>query len=140
MRSLLVGFISIALAAPLGAAQDAPKTRKPRFDLRATPRMAFSPTVVLLTAELAGGDDIEDFYCPEIVWEWDDGGRSAHGADCVPVEEGGDFQRRFTAQHAYRRAGVYTVKVSLRRGERTLAVATTTINVRPGVGDFSSSE
>lgn len=139
MRSLLAGLISISLVAPLGAAQDA-RGRKPRLDLRATPRMAFSPTLVLLTAELAGGDDVEEYYCPEVVWEWDDGGRSAHGEDCAPIEEGGELQRRFTAEHAYRRAGVYTVRVTLRRGSRTLAAATTTVNVRPGVGDFSSGE
>jgi hypothetical protein len=140
MRSALAGIISVALVAPLFAAQDSPRPRKPRLDLRATPRMAFSPTVVLLTAELAGGDNVEDYYCPEVVWEWDDGGRSAHGQDCAPIEEGGEFQRRFTANHAYRRAGVYTVRVTLKRGDRTLAAATTTVNVRPGVGDFSTSE
>ena len=139
MRSLLAGIISISLAAPLGAAQDA-RGRKPRLDLRATPRMAFSPTLVFLTAQRAGGDDVEEYYCPEVVWEWDDGGRSAHGQDCAPIEEGGEFQRRFTAEHAYRRAGVYTVRVTLRRGSRTLAAATTTVNVRPGVGDFSGGE
>jgi hypothetical protein len=139
MRSVLAALVSIALTAPLSAAQDA-RLRKPRLDLRATPRMAFSPTVVFLTAELAGGDDVEEFYCPEVVWEWDDGGRSERGSDCPPFGEGGEFQRRFTAEHAYRRAGVYTVRVRLMRSGKPVAAASATVNIRPGVGDFSSGQ
>lgn len=139
MRRVLAGTIALALAAPLGAAQDA-KARKPRLDLRATPRMAFSPTVVFLTAELAGGDDIEQYYCPEVVWEWDDGGRSAHGQDCPAYQPGTPLQRRFTAEHAYRRAGVYNVRVMLVRSGKPLATASATINVRPGLGDFSGGQ
>ena len=55
------------------------KPKKPRLDLRATPRMAFSPVNVFLTAELTGGDDVEDYHCPELEWDWDDGGKSTAG-------------------------------------------------------------
>ena len=24
----------------------------------------------------SGGDDVEEFHCPEIEWDWDDGGKS----------------------------------------------------------------
>ena len=69
---------------PADAAEpaDAPKLKKPKLDLRATPRMAFSPVNVLLVAELTGGDDVEEYYCPELEWDWDDGGKSVHEADC----------------------------------------------------------
>ena len=59
--------------------------------------MAFSPVNVLLTAELTGGDDVDEYYCPEIEWNWDDGGKSVHEADCAPLESGGTFERRYTA-------------------------------------------
>src|SRR4029453_9586982 len=84
-----------ALAAPLLA--DAPpktdaskpaKGKKPHLDLRSSPRMGFSPVHVLLTAEFIGGDDVEEFHCPEIEWDWDDGGKSMHEADCTPFEAG----------------------------------------------------
>ena len=101
--------------------------------------MAFSPVNVLLTAELAGGDAIEDFHCPEVEWDWDDGGRSVHEADCAPLESGADIERRFTAHHAYGKAGTYNVKITMRRADRSLAVATTVITVRPGLGDMASS-
>ena len=140
MRRVFIALILTTLAAPLGANADA-KARKPKLDLRATPRMAFSPTVAFFTAELQGGDDAnEDFYCPEVVWDWDDGGRSAHGADCPAYEPGAQLERRYTAEHAYPRAGIYTVKVTLMRSGKPLAVASATVNVRPGAGDFSAAD
>src|SRR5262245_43663525 len=137
MRRALIAATIAALLAPLCAQADT-KARKPRLGLRATPRMAFSPTVVYVTAELQGGDEAEDYYCPEVMWDWDDGGKSAHGADCPAYEPGAQLERRFTAEHAYRRAGVYNVKVTLMRSGKPLAVASATVNVRPGLGDPSS--
>jgi hypothetical protein len=137
MRRVLFALIITMLMAPLGAHAEA-KAKKPRLDLRATPRMAFSPTVVFVTAELQGGDNVEDYYCPEVSWDWDDGGKSAHGADCPAYEPGVQMERRFTAEHAYRRAGVYQVKVTLLRSGKPIAVATATVNVRPGLGDITA--
>ena len=128
-------LIAAALAASAPAA-DEPKPKKPKLDLRATPRMAFSPVNILLTAELTGGDDVEEFYCPELEWDWDDGGKSVHEADCPEYEPGkSKIERRFTAEHEYRKAGNYNVKVTMRHSNRTLAQTTVKITVRPGLGD-----
>jgi hypothetical protein len=98
--------------------------------------MAFSPVNVLLVAELTGGDDVEDYYCPELEWDWDDGGKSVHEADCPEYEAGkSTIERRFTAEHQYPKAGLYNVKVTMRRANRTLAQTTIKITVRPGLGD-----
>jgi hypothetical protein len=122
-------------AAGVALAADA-KPKKPKLDLRATPRMAFSPVNVFLTAELMGGDDVEELYCPELEWEWDDGGKSTQESDCPPFEAGvSKLERRFTADHEYRRAGVSNVKVTMRRANRNLATATVRVTVRPGLGD-----
>ena len=138
MRRSTMTLVTLALlAAPLGAGAEG-KARRPRLDLRATPRMAFSPTVVFVTAELQGGDEAEEYYCPEVSWDWDDGAKSARGSDCPAYEPGAQLERRFTAEHAYRRAGVYNVKVTLMRSGKPLAVASATINVRPGAGDFTA--
>jgi PKD repeat protein len=127
-------FLAAALAVP-GAADEA-KPKKPKLDLRATPRMAFSPVNILLTAELTGGDDVEEYYCPELEWEWDDGGKSVHEADCPAYEAGvSKIERRFTAEHEYRKAGMYSVKLTMRHANRTLAQTTIKITVRPGLGD-----
>jgi PKD repeat protein len=127
----LLAAAVLALSAP---AARAPK--KPKLDIRATPRMAFSPVNILLTAELTGGDDVEDFYCPELEWDWDDGGKSVHEADCPEYEAGkSKIERRFTAEHAYDKAGIYSVKLTMRHANKTLAQQTIKITVRPGLGD-----
>ena len=124
--SLTVAFLALALAAP-GFGGEAGK--RPRLDLRAYPRMAFSPVNVFVTAELKGGADVEEFHCPGLVWDWGDGSRSLRESDCPPFEEGADLERRFTATHVYRGPGSYTVRVSLYRADRTLAVATAQVLV-----------
>ena len=137
MRRLLAGLILLlTVAASTGA--DSGKLRKPRLDLRATPRVAFSPAYVLLTAELIGGDEVEDYYCPGLEWNWGDGARSVHESDCPPYEAGRELERRFSAEHGYRHAGDYEITITLRRANRSVAVASARVNVRPGLGDVSA--
>ncbi|MBI3931780.1 MAG: hypothetical protein HY317_00065 [Acidobacteria bacterium] len=134
-RSVLVALAaSLAAAGPGGAGNEA-KGKKPRLELRVVPRMAFSPVTAFLTAELTGGDDVEEYYCPELEWDWDDGGKSVREADCPPFEPGTKIQRRFTAEHEYKRAGAYNIKVTLRRTDRPFAAQTVRLTVRPGLGD-----
>jgi hypothetical protein len=135
--SAVLIVLALAVALPAGDAKPEAKLKKPRLDLRATPRMAFSPVNVFLTAELQGGDDVEDYYCPELEWEWDDGGKSVKEGDCLPFETGTKIERRFTADHEYRRAGIYTIRVTMRKAGRALAAASIRITVRPGLGDRS---
>jgi PKD repeat protein len=132
----LLGFILVLATATSGLSADKPRPKTPRLDLRASPRMAFSPVNVLLTAELQGGDNSEEFHCPEVEWDWDDGGRSVHQEDCAPLDTGAPLERWFTANHAYRQAGTYNVKITMRRAARPLAVASATVTVRPGLGDM----
>jgi len=134
----LLGLVVVLATATSGLTADKGGPKKPRLDLRASPRMAFSPANILLTAQLSGGDDLEDFHCPELEWDWDDGGRSVHQGDCAPLASGAEIERRFTANHAYRQAGTYNVKITMRRAHRALAVATAVVTVRPGIGDMSS--
>jgi hypothetical protein len=61
------------------------KEKRPKLSLTARPPIAMSPARVSLTAELAGGpDDLEDFYCPTIEWDWGDGTSSETSSDCDP--------------------------------------------------------
>jgi len=133
------GVLGVVLVWGLAAATASgmnEKQKKPRWDVRVTPRFAFSPVTVFLTAELTGGDDVEEYHCPEIEWDWDDGGKSVHESDCAPFQPGvTKIERRFTAEHEYRRAGVYNIKATLRRTGKSLAAATARITVRPGLGD-----
>ena len=134
MKRLAVLLLVLAASAAPPAYAD--KVKKPRLEVRATPRMAFSPVRVMLTAELTGGDDVEEYYCPEIEWEWDDGGKSVQESDCEPFEPGvTKIQRRFTYDHHYNKAGIYNVRVTMRRADRPIASASVKITVRPGVSD-----
>jgi hypothetical protein len=131
--------LGLAIALALGPATraDEAKPKKPKLEMRATPRMAFSPVSVLFTAELVGGDDVEEYYCPEIEWDWDDGGKSTHEADCAPYQEGTRIERRFTAQHVFDLAGVYAVKATFKRTGRTFLANSVRVTVRAGLGDPS---
>jgi len=137
-RAALAAVIVVALGtpAPAGDAKPEVKQKKPRLDLRATPRMAFSPVNVFFIAELQGGDDVEEYYCAELEWDWDDGGKSVQEGDCPPFTPGTTkIDRRFTAEHEYRRAGVFNIKVTMRRANRAFAASNVRVTVRPGLGD-----
>jgi len=133
LRAGVVSLIALALSAPLAAGT---RPTKPRFDIRASPRTAFSPVHVLVVAELKGGDDLEEFYCPGLEWDWGDGERSLHEADCAPFEPGTTLERRFSARHVFRQAGEFDVQVRLRRADRSLATATVRVSVQGRSASF----
>jgi hypothetical protein len=108
---------------------------KPSLTLKASPMMTFSPAKIVLTAELKGGpNDYEEYYCPTIEWDWDDGTKSESTNDCDPYEAGkSEIKRRFTVQHEYKMAGAYKVAIRLKRKDKALASANVTVQVRPGL-------
>jgi len=136
-KSFVAMLMVLALSA--AAAEDPKKGKKgPGLELRATPRMAFSPADIFYTAELKGGEDGEDFYCPEVTWEWGDGGKSVEESDCEPWAEGAKVERRYTAHHGFPRAGVFVTRVTLRKNGRAIAAQNVQVTVRPGLGDRSN--
>ena len=131
----LLAVLVLAVPGLAGADDEDEKGKRPGLHLRATPRFSFSPATILFTAELKGGDDVEELYCPEVEWEWGDGGKSVSEGDCDPWEPGMKIDRRYTGRHEYQRSGRYRIRVSLsRRGKRIISQSMT-IDVRPGVGD-----
>lgn len=115
------------LACPLGASDlgDAP-----RLEVRATPRIANRPAWVMVTAVLEGGDELEEYYCPGVEFDWGDGSLSARESDCDPWHDGATLQRRFTGRHVFRWAGVHTIRVRLVRAGRTVATASARVRVQ----------
>jgi hypothetical protein len=128
-RGLWASVVILTLAAPGHAGGEA-GPKKPRLDIRASPRLGLAPVRVLATAELVGGEAAEDFYCPLLEWDWDDGSRTVREADCPPFEPGADFERHFTADHVYSRSGNFSVRVILRRASRSVAMASVTVGLR----------
>jgi hypothetical protein len=59
-----------------------------------------------------------------------------HESDCAPFVEGATkLERRFTAEHAYGKAGTYNVKATMRRAGKALLAQTVRVTVRAGFGD-----
>jgi len=113
------------------------KQQRPKLSVKATPAMAVSPARVVASADLTGGpDDFQEFYCAGVEWDWGDDTRSNNSADCEPYEAGkSQIKRRFTAEHVYRTAGEYRIQFRLKKQSKALAAATTSVKVRPGIGD-----
>ena len=150
-RHFLTGALTLAAVACLSvvvAAQqkddrdrtdnkDKDSDKRPKLTLKAQPMLSVSPSKVTLRAELVGGaNDYEEYYCPTVEWAWGDGTHSESTADCEPYQPGkSEIKRRFTVDHVFR-AGSYRVAIRLKRRDKALALATTTVQVQPGAGEF----
>jgi hypothetical protein len=133
----VLSLLAPALGTAAGEGDKPRKGKKPALEIRPSPRFAFSPANIFFTAELKGGDDLEELYCPEIEWEWGDGGKSVQEADCEPWTETTQIQRRFTSNHTFQFAGLYRVKVTLRKSNKNLMSQTVNVTIRAGLGDTS---
>ena len=137
MKFLALPLI-LFLAEPF--ADDKPK--RPKLTVKANPSMGISPARIVASADVDGGpDDFEEFYCAAVEWEWGDGTRSNNSMDCDPYEAGkSTIKRRFTADHVYRTSGEYRVVFRLKRKNKTVASATTSVRIRPGIGDIGGDQ
>ena len=127
--------LAFALAVPLAAG--AGGTKRPSLSVKASPTMAFSPAHIVITADLRGGaDDDEQFYCPEVEWDWGDGTMSDNSADCDPYQPGkSEIKRHFVVDRTFPHAGEFHVQLRLKKENKIIASAATLIRVRPGIGD-----
>jgi hypothetical protein len=136
--AVLATLFFLAPALATAAEDEKPKKgKRPGLELRVMPRYGFSPVNAFFTAELKGGDDVEELYCPEVEWEWGDGGKSVQESDCDPWTETSHIERRFTASHTFQFAGLYRVHVTLRRSGKDLMTQSVQLTVRAGLGDIS---
>jgi hypothetical protein len=113
------------------------KPARPKLSLKANPSMAVSPARVVASADVTGGpDDLEEFYCASVEWDWGDDTHSNNTADCDPYEAGKSaIQRRFSADHVYRTSGDYRIQFRLKKKNKAIASASTSVKIRPGLGD-----
>jgi len=129
-------FLALPLMLALSLA-GADKPQRPKLSVKASPSMAISPARVVASADVNGGpDDFEEYYCAAAEWDWGDDTRSNNSADCEPYEAGKSaIKRRFTADHVYRTAGDYRIQFRLKKKDKSLASASTSVKIRPGLGD-----
>jgi len=119
----------IVAAATPGWTGEREDVKKPRLEVRTVTHLALPPVEIVAVAELVGGRDLEQFYCTGLEWDWGDGTRSYRESDCPPFEPGTRIDRFFSARHVYVVAGSYEVRVRLRRAERDVARARTSVLV-----------
>ena len=139
----IVGLLLAALLAALFAASSSVLAAGPKLKLKA-PRTTFMrprmpnerrrPRITLrITAQLTDLDEVEDleeYYCLEEVWEWDDDTDSEYAPDCDPYEEGMDLKRRFSASHQFSEPGTYTVWLRLQRNGETVIAGNAKVLIR----------
>jgi len=120
----------IAALAVLALAAAAPKV-----DLR--PIKTFSTLIighcsVDVVLKLAIEDhNVEDYYCPRVEWEWEDGTRSTEEADCEPFESARpeDHRKTWTRSWGAKTAGTHVVKVRLYKGDKLVRIIQTQVRV-----------
>lgn len=129
---------SLAVASARNQDKGSNDNERPRVVLRAQPTVGVAPARVVFTAEIQGGaDDFEEFYCAAVEWDWGDDTKSESTVDCEPYQPGRSvIRRRFTIEHRFNRAGGYKVYFRLKRRDKIVGAAATTVQIRPGGRDF----
>lgn len=135
--------LALSISAPAAASRDDKDTkpkdgdRRPKLTLKAQPLVSMSPSKVTLRAELTGGtNDFEEYYCPTVEWSWGDGTQSEATSDCEPYQQGkSEIKRRYTIEHIFR-GGAYQITFRLKRRDKVVASAMTTIQVQPGLDEL----
>lgn len=138
MRGFSLSLVMALVLPVIGGAAD---KGKPSISVKASPVIAFSPARVVVTADLKGGaNDYEDFYCPSIEWEWGDGTTSEQTVDCDPYVAGkSEIKRHFTASKVFHTSGDYRVQFRIKKKDKTVAVASTDVRIRPGARESGGS-
>src|SRR5947207_13049227 len=91
----------------------------PQVDLRPFQKVTVLPMgscEVEVTFRLSVSDAGSDkYYCPRVVWEWEDGSLSAEQSDCPPIAQAvsSDHQRSWTRSRAFQRKGSYSIRAHL---------------------------
>jgi len=143
LRKIIIIGIALVLLAPFGTTSALVVDDEPELKLNAPPPRLLRPRMpnqrgrtgvsVRVTAQLENLEDaenLEDYYCLEQVWEWDDDTESEYAPDCDPYEEGMEIQTRFSATHEYRYPGSYTVWLRLQYNGETVISGNTRVMIR----------
>jgi len=131
----MVLSVTMTLAVAVAVAGE-DKDKRPKISVKANPAMAVAPARVVVSDLNGGANDYEEFYCPSIEWEWGDDTRSTTSADCDPYEAGkSEIKRRFTADHTYRMGGNFRIQFRIKKKDKSIAGASTSVQIRPGLGD-----
>ena len=135
-QALVLAFSAFFLVSSHALQAREQGNKKPSLSLKATPAISFAPARIVIVAEVKGGsNDFEDFYCPNIEWDWGDDTTSTANSDCDPYVPGkSEIKRRYTVEHRYKNSGAYKIVLRLKKGDKIVATANTQVQVRAGLG------
>jgi hypothetical protein len=123
-------MVTLALFVLLAAAE------KPKVELKPSPAMAMlgvgprsSATVRFRLAIKDAGN--EDYYCPKVEWEWEDGTRATEEADCPAFDSAQkqDHEKSWTKSHQFWEPGEHKITVRLYKGDRLIRTLDTKVEV-----------
>jgi hypothetical protein len=139
---LIAGLCAAPMSlAARGVTQDdkGAKDKHASLTLKASPSISFSPSRIMVSAELKGGSsDTDEYYCPSVEWDWGDDTQSESNVDCEPFQAGtSTIQRRWTASHTFNSGGQYRIVLRLKRNNKVIATGNTSVQVRAGLRDQS---
>ena len=96
------------------------ESRRPSLDVRVSARFE----------DLDTAENLEDYYCLEEVWDWDDDTESVYEPDCDPYEEGTEIETFFFSSHRFSLPGTYRVWLRLQRSGETVIAGNVTVRIR----------
>jgi hypothetical protein len=137
-RIAILAAASLFAAGAVLIAQSDPKPKtepkRPQISMKATPASGMVPVRVVGMVELKGGDDdFEEYYCPTIEWNWDDGTVSESSNDCEPYERGKSvIKRKYTVTHPYRQGGRYRITFKLKQKSKVVGGANAVVQLLGG--------
>jgi len=135
-QALVLAFSAVCLVSSTALQAREQGNKKPSLSLKATPAISFAPARIVIVAEVKGGsNDFEDFYCPNVEWDWGDDTTSTANTDCDPYVPGkSEIKRRYTVEHRYKNSGAYKIVLRLKKADKIVATANAQVQVRAGLG------
>ena len=135
-QALVLAFSALFLVSSSALQARAQGNKEPSLSLKATPAISFAPARIVIVAEVKGGsNDFEDFYCPNVEWDWGDDTTSTADTDCDPYVPGkSEIKRRYTVEHRYKNSGAYKIVLRLKKADKIVATANAQVQVRAGLG------
>ena len=135
-QALVLAFSALCLVSSNTLQAREQGNKKPSLSLKATPAISFAPARIVIVAEVKGGsNDFEDFYCPNVEWDWGDDTTSTADTDCDPYVAGkSEIKRRYTIEHRYKNSGAYKIVLRLKKADKVVATANAQVQVRAGLG------
>lgn len=141
---ILVAFVAPAATTSTIADEPVLKLKAPRSTFmrprmpneRRRPEVTIRVSAEIEDLEKVAPEEIENYYCLEEVWEWDDDTESEYAPDCDPYEEAADgkeaseLKTYFSASHQFRMPGSYNIWLRLQRNGKTMLAGNVRIQIR----------